>query len=211
MNRIKNPRRLFLAIIIIDVVIFLVLFFFISKDFQVDPTARVVMVIYFAVLVFVGLIVWYFFRPMIKEQAILHEGSPALATLLEYWDTGTTINDNPLVGLLLEIHSPRLAPYQAKTQTVVSRLDLGMLRKGAAVKATYIPEDPQKVAFVAFAGPQDQIPGVAIEPIGDSLLQPDLTKGRLAELDELRLQHMISETDYQRRRDELLNTHPTAR
>ena len=210
MNRIKNPRRLFLVTIIIDVIIFVGLLFFFSKNFKTDPTAQLVLVIYFAVLILVGVVVWYFFSPMLKEQAILQKGSPALANLLDYWDTGTTINENPMVEMLLEVHTPSLAPYQAKTKTVLSRLDLGMLRKGAAVKVTYVPEDPQKVAFVAFATPQDQIPGVVMEPAGDSLSQSELTKARLAELDELRLQHMISETDYQRRRDELLKSHSTA-
>jgi hypothetical protein len=210
MNRIRNPRRLFLVTIFIDVIIFVILLFFLSKNFNTDPTARFILIIYFAALIIVGGVVWYFFRPMLKEQSIMQKGSPAMAILLDYWDTGTTINQNPLVEMLLEVHSPLLAIYQVKTKTVLSRLDLGMLRKGAVVKATYLPEDPRKVAFVAFATPQDQIPGVVMEPAGDSLSQPDLTKARLAELDELRLQHMISETDYQRRRDELLKPRPTA-
>ena len=66
------------------------------------------------------------------------------------------------------------------------------------------------VAFIGSAIPQDQLPGFEREPFGGGLTQSELTKARLAELDELRLQHVISETDYQRRRDELLKSPQSA-
>jgi hypothetical protein len=63
---------------------------------------------------------------------------------------------------------------------------------------------------VAFAGPQDQIPGVEMPPAGDALSPSEDTKARPAELDDLRLQHMITEVDYQRRREQLLKSRPTS-
>jgi hypothetical protein len=186
------------------------LLFFLSKDIETDPTVWIVLLIFFAALLIVGVVLWYFLGPIMREQAIVEKGSPALAVLQDYWDTGTTINENPMVEMSLEVHAAQLAPYQAKTKTVLPRLDLGSLHKGATVKVTYIPGNPQKVAFVDFATPQDQIPGVDLEASGDSLPQSEITKARLAELEELRLQHVISEMDYQRRREELLSSRPTA-
>jgi hypothetical protein len=211
MDVIRNPKRFLLIITLSEAIIFFGVIIFLFANSSVDTDTWISILISFAALVFVEVLVWHLFRPMLKQQAIIQEGSPAAAILLDYWDTGTTINENPQVGMLLEVHPSNLAPYQAKTKSVLSRLDLGMLHKGAAVKVTYMPADPQEVAFVAFATSQDQTPGPGIEQSGGLYSQSDLIKVRLAELDELRLRHMITEADYTRRRDELLKSPPPAR
>ncbi len=213
MNRISNFKRIFLISICIDVAVFLIVLFFFARDMSSGSSDWqsdwLVLPITLGVFIITGGIIWMVFRPMLRQQEIAQKGAPAMAVLLDYWDTGTTINDDPQVGLELEVHSSRLAPYQVKTKAIISRLDLGLLRKGAAVKVTYLPEDPQQIAFLAFATPQDELPA-DMEPLISALSQADVTQARLAELDELRLQHMISETDYQRRKDELTKSHQEA-
>jgi hypothetical protein len=207
MSKIANPRRLFIFIILIDAISLIIFLIFYFAKLEADPGDWIAVPIVFGSLIFAGVIIWLAFRPMIREQAILKKGEHAEATLLDYWDTGTTINDNPQVGMRLEVRPSRLAAYQADTKTVISRLDLAMLHKGAVVEVTYLPDDPQEVAFVAFTASQEQ--PFESGTNDDRLAHSDLMKGRLAELDELRLQHMITETDYQRRRDQLLKSPPT--
>jgi hypothetical protein len=71
----------------------------------------------------------------------------AQATILNMWDTGVTLNDNPQVGLLLEIHPAGAPPYQVQTKSLVSRLKIPMVQIGNVVPVKYDPSDPSKVVL----------------------------------------------------------------
>ena len=75
------------------------------------------------------------------------KGVPAQATILKMWDTGTTVNDNPLVGLLLEVRPQDRPAYQVQTQSLVSRLKIPLVQTGATVPVKFDPSDPAKVAL----------------------------------------------------------------
>lgn len=68
-----------------------------------------------------------------QTNALLTSGEPAAATILKMWDTGTTLNDNPQVGLLLEVHPVNRSPYQVETKCFVSRLKIPQVQPGAVV------------------------------------------------------------------------------
>jgi hypothetical protein len=141
-------------------------------------------------------------RPLLRQQEIAEKGQSAAATLLEYWDTGTTINDDPQVGMLLEVHPVGSIPYQAKLTTVIPRLSVGMLKPGANLQVSYLAERPQDLAFISFDMPVEE-PGETGQP-GVVTLWNETRKARLAELDELYNRRMIGDSDYRRRREELL-------
>ena len=71
----------------------------------------------------------------------------AQATILNMWDTGVTLNDNPQVGLLLEVHPAGGQPYQVQTKSLVSRLKIPMVQIGNVVPVKYDPRDPSKVVL----------------------------------------------------------------
>ena len=73
---------------------------------------------------------WIFFRPLLRAQSLLEHGLPADATVLKVWDTGTTINDDPQLGLLLEVRPAGDPPFQAESKSVISRLVAGEMRPG---------------------------------------------------------------------------------
>ncbi len=128
-------------------------------------------------------------RPMLRAQAVLEQGEPAEATVLKVWDTGWTVNDDPQVGLLLAVRPPGGAPFQAKAKCVVSRLVVGTLQPGAVVPVRYDPEDRQQVQLV---------PGVAGRPPARD------AASRLAELEGLRRQGLVTEEEYQAKRQQIL-------
>ncbi len=68
-------------------------------------TLSVILPIVFGIGITVIVLVWVrkFMRTM--TGANLKDGMPAQATILRIWDTGTTINDNPVVGFLLEVRA----------------------------------------------------------------------------------------------------------
>ena len=47
-------------------------------------------------------------------------GLSASGKVLKIWETGVRVNDNPVVGFLLEIHAEGLEPYEAETKALIS-------------------------------------------------------------------------------------------
>lgn len=74
-------------------------------------------------------------------------GLPATATVLKIWETGVRVNDNPVVGFLLEVHAEGLPPYKAETKALISILLIPQIQPGAVLKVKYDPENPERVAL----------------------------------------------------------------
>ncbi|RPI29041.1 MAG: hypothetical protein EHM70_16080 [Chloroflexota bacterium] len=128
--------------------------------------------------------------PFLKvlNQNEMKGGEPAAATVLKVWDTGTTINDDPLVGLLLEVRPLGMSPYQAEAKTIVSRLEIAMVRPGVTAQVKYDPKKPSKIAVVSI----------------EARPEPTDASGRMEELEELRTKRLVSEEEYQKKREEIL-------
>jgi hypothetical protein len=74
-------------------------------------------------------------------------GLPATATVLEIWETGTRVNDNPVVGFLLEVQAEGMEPYRAETKALISILLIPQIQPGAVLDVKYDPRNPQRVAL----------------------------------------------------------------
>lgn len=104
-------------------------------------------------IIFVGvffLVYWYFFRPMIIAGRLLKTGEQRSGKILEVWDTNVTVNNNPQVGLLVEVMDRYGKPYQVKTKMVISRLQVGDVRPGQAVTVRVDPQNDQSIAIESF-------------------------------------------------------------
>jgi hypothetical protein len=86
-------------------------------------------------------------RGVMNPHGNMTDAVLAQATILNMWDTGTTLNDNPQVGLLLEVHPIGGQPYQVQTKSLVSRLKIPMIQIGNVVPVKYDPRDPSKVVL----------------------------------------------------------------
>jgi hypothetical protein len=84
----------------------------------------------------------------VLSREVLKNGQLAEATIVNVRDTGTTINQNPVVHLELEVHPHDLTPnFQAETELMVSRLEIPQIQPGAVVNVRYDPES-KEVALV---------------------------------------------------------------
>lgn len=95
----------------------------------------------------------------------VQNGVSAPATITSMWDTGTTINNNPLVGFKLQVLPPGGTPFEAECKQMISRLQVGVLQPGAAVTVSYDPNNPKKIHITGQAqqaGPS--VPGSPIQP-----------------------------------------------
>jgi hypothetical protein len=74
-------------------------------------------------------------------------GRAAQAKVLKIWDTGITVNNDPVVGFLLEVRPNDRPPYQAETKALISRLDIPQIQPGAVLPVKFDPDDPGRVAL----------------------------------------------------------------
>lgn len=93
------------------------------------------------------IMVWKAFGGIQQTNQILATGEAAQAKILKMWDTGATLNDNPQVGLLLEVHAVNRSPYQIETKCFVSRLRIPQVQPGAVVNVKIDRQDEAKVAL----------------------------------------------------------------
>jgi len=126
------------------------------------------------------------FPPQIKN------GVEASAEVLQVWDTGVSINDNPQVGLLLEVHPPGGASFQVKAKTLVSRLSAGLVQAGVGATVIYDPLKPQHVEVKSIET------GEAADASGGR------TAARLRELDRIREEGLITADEYKSKREDIL-------
>jgi len=131
---------------------------------------------------------WHFYR--IISPPRIKNGVTAQAKVLKVWDTGTTINDNPQIGMLLEVSPSMGAVFQAETKTIVSRLNAALVQPGITAKVVYDPEKPKRI----------QVLGVQVENPAESN-----AVARMEELEQLRDRRLISEEEYQEKRKQILN------
>jgi len=74
-------------------------------------------------------------------------GESAQAKVLRIWDTGMTVNNDPVVGFLLEVYPDAQPAYQAETKGIISRLDIPQIQPGAMLPVKFDPADPLRVAL----------------------------------------------------------------
>ena len=82
-----------------------------------------------------------------EARKIREVGVAAPATVVQIWDTGVTVNNDPVVGFLLDVKPEGQAPFQAKTKALVSRLAVPRVQPGAQLKVMYDPKDTTRVAL----------------------------------------------------------------
>jgi hypothetical protein len=83
-----------------------------------------------------------------KESCeIVAAGKPATGKIVRLIDTGTTINNDPVVEFLLYITAPGVEPYEARTKHLVSRLDIPSIQPGRIVPVRYDQQTPARVAI----------------------------------------------------------------
>lgn len=78
---------------------------------------------------------------------ILAIGKPATGRIVRLIDTGTTINDDPVVEFVLDVNPPDGERYEARTKALVSRLDVASVQPGRIVPVKYDPQNRLRVAL----------------------------------------------------------------
>lgn len=85
-----------------------------------------------------------------EAQRIRAGGIAAIATVIDIWDTGMTLNDDPVVGFNLSVQPPDGEPYAAQTKGLVSRLHIPRIQPGAVLPVAIDPADRSRVALAIY-------------------------------------------------------------
>jgi hypothetical protein len=140
-------------------------------------------------LIIAGVTMLPFLRIMFPDE--IKNGVNAQATVLKVWDTGVSINDNPQVGLLLQVSPAGSNPFQVEAKTLVSRLNVALVQPGVTAKVRYDPQKPKRLKVLTLHILQDPA-------------APTGAAARLEELNGLRDKGLISEAEYRQKREEIL-------
>jgi hypothetical protein len=79
---------------------------------------------------------------------LLNDGLPTQATILKMWQTGTVFNNNPQIGLHLQIQSPDDGSiYEVETKVVLPQFMVVKCQEGATMPVKVDPNDRNRVAL----------------------------------------------------------------
>jgi hypothetical protein len=95
-----------------------------------------------------GILLWLLVKRKRIEELVA-TGKQGTAVVLGLSDTGVTINDDPRVKLLLEIHIPNYQPYQAQKTVTLPLIYLPQVQTGSTIQILADPEQPHEEKRIA--------------------------------------------------------------
>ncbi len=130
-------------------------------------------------------IVFLAFRPLMRDaritKQVMRTGVEATATIIRTWDTGVRLNDEPQLGILLQVQPPGGASFQTELKTIVPLTQLAAFQPGAQLQIKYDPAEPSHVAILGI-GPDGTAESAANrQQIEQMLLQYQAENDRLVE------------------------------
>lgn len=141
---------------------------------------QVAMVVGFIALCFAGS--WFLARGVLRRVSrshVIEQGVPATAVIASMAETGTTINEQPMVEFELRVRREGAEPYDVAIQQVLPRLLLGRVQPGMTVGVKVMPDDANEVAIdwqsISGVGPDGIEPRVmdkglfAGTPVGETV------------------------------------------
>jgi hypothetical protein len=83
-----------------------------------------------------------------EAKRLQEAGVPASARVVKLWDTGITVNEDPVIGLEVEVARRDGSVYTATIpKSLISRLDIPQFQPGRTVSVRIDPQDPSLVAL----------------------------------------------------------------
>ena len=83
-----------------------------------------------------------------ETRRLQASGVAASARIVEIWDTGITVNQDPVIGMKVEVTRVDGSTYSATIpKSLISRLDVPRFQPGSVVDVRIDPQDPAKVGL----------------------------------------------------------------
>jgi hypothetical protein len=140
-------------------------------------------------IIFSFLITPLVFGRLLFQSDLEIKGIPARATVINTWDTGVTVNNQPRLGLLLHVFPESGEDFDIETKMIIPHSRLPGVYPGAELDIRYDPKKPSRILLVSAA---------------DAEASPD-PAARLRRLDALLAEHLISQEEYDKMRQSVLD------
>jgi len=95
----------------------------------------------FFLILFLGLMFASLVAGSLKNYSLMSKGKEARAEILSVRESGTRINENPVLDFSLKVYPENLMPFTSEAQQTVSILDIPKYSKGSFVKVKYNEKD----------------------------------------------------------------------
>jgi len=86
----------------------------------------------------------------VSNILILRNGLEARAEIISVKESGTRVNESPVLTFKLIVYPGNMPPFSAEAQNIVSIIDIPYYQKGAFVKVRFMPENKE----TAVIGPE---------------------------------------------------------
>ncbi len=100
------------------------------------------------------LVVKYLSKMSGQRQALLHQGVPAQARIIQMGQTGTTINDSPMIRFVFEVrpqpmpgYRQAMPPFTANAEILVPMIALARVSPGATVPVRFNPQNQAEITI----------------------------------------------------------------
>ena len=111
-----------------------------------EPPVEALVLFFGLMVLFVILLIGSFGIGSLEKDRIKRSGIPAKATILSVTETGTTINDKPLVRIELEVQPPYDSRFVATVEYILPYPVLQELHAGKKISVFYL-EETKEVAL----------------------------------------------------------------
>jgi hypothetical protein len=106
------------------------------------------------IIVVMAVIFGIVFLPMLRgsmrSSQLMKSGVSAQAQILKVWQTGMYVNEQPQIGMILQVQpTDGTAPFQAEAKKVVSMIQIPQFQPGGMLEVKYDPANPKAVAIAA--------------------------------------------------------------
>jgi len=123
-------------------------------------TIVTIVVVTGASLALVFFILRGFHKAAKEEQSILQTGTPAQGQIVAVNQTGTYVNNQPQVHIVVMVYPSGGQPYQAQMTKIVSLFEIAQYQIGSQVQVYFDPQDPSKIAIATQAQMMAANPGM---------------------------------------------------
>ena len=87
-----------------------------------------------------------------KRKNLLATGLQANGKIIDMWDTGVTVNNQPQIGMKIEVTPPTGAPFTSEITLVISRLQTAYYQVGVSCIVRYDLNNKKTVAIESLGG-----------------------------------------------------------
>jgi len=111
--------------------------------------------IFFLFILFFGFIFGMPYLRNKKNKHLIETGIQANGKIIEMWDTGVTVNNQPQIGMLIEVTPQIGTPFKSEIKLVISRLSTSYYQVGVNCIVRYDPKDTKTVAIESLGSSLD--------------------------------------------------------